>query len=136
MAISKNKSKRQSFPNFAIPDGITEIVWQVTNCREIFIVGSLPLIHGKILTTPKNSGTMGLGHGSFKATRSRTGNYPDRLRCYGSMGNVGCCVARTPSRRLMDLPFRMIAGAGKSVLWYVDPKCFFPENLRCWSVPQ
>jgi hypothetical protein len=89
MASAKNKSKRQLFVMSPLVAGITEILWQVTSYREIFNVGSLPPIHGKITTLPRNHGTVVLGHGSFKVTRSQSGGTPDRAHYYGSMENVG-----------------------------------------------
>ena len=52
----------------------------------------------------------------------------EEVLSYGSMGNVSCCPAVTLSQRLMD-PF--VAGAGKSVFWYVNISIFRNESLRC-----
>jgi hypothetical protein len=124
MLSAKNKSERQLFPKVAItnPTVITEIVLQVTSYRKVFEVGCLPLIRGKISTSPMNRSTAGRGHGSLKVTRSRNGKNPDRVHYYGSMGNVGHHPALTLSQRLMVFPF--LAGAGKSVLWCVEPSIF------------
>jgi hypothetical protein len=83
-----------------------EIVWQVTSYREIFDVGSLLLIHGKITILPSNRGIAGRQHGSFKATYSRNGKYPEQVPSYGSTGNVRCHPAFNPSQRLMVFPLR------------------------------
>jgi hypothetical protein len=97
--------------------GITEIVFQVTNCGKIFEVGSLLPIHGKITTSLASRDRAGPEHGSFKGTQSLNGNHPDETACYGSMANVSYRPAPFLSQKLMPFPF--VAGAGKSVLWYV-----------------
>ena len=105
LASDINKSKRQSYPGVCIA-GSAETVWQVTNCREIFDVGSLRLTHGNITTPPSNRGRVALGHGSLTATRSRNGKQPDRALSYGFTGNVSCPPALTRWQRLMNFPFR------------------------------
>jgi hypothetical protein len=124
MASAKNKFERQLSPKVGITNltVITEIVLQVTSCREIFEVGCLHLIHGKISTSPMNRGTAGPGHGSLKVTQSQNGKNPDRVHYYGFMGNVGRHPVLALSQTLMVFPF--IAGAGKSVLWCVEPSIF------------
>jgi|SRR6267142_250565 len=101
---------------------INGIVRQVTSCSKIFAVGSLPLIHGKTTILPADRGTTGPGRGSFEGTRSRNGKHMDRIPSYGYMANV--CVRPSLSLqshgRTDGLTF-LVAGAGKSVLWYVDP---------------
>src|SRR5487761_1050512 len=84
--------------------GITETVWQVTNCREISEVGSHPLILGKTSTSPADPGTAELGSGSFKPTRSRNGRRSERAPFYGSMANVSRRPAVTLSHKLKISP--------------------------------
>ena len=90
---------------------------QVRSCSKTFKAGSLPLIHGKITTSPGNRATTGPRSGSFMGTRSRNGNCPDRVRFYGFMANVRYLSPSHISQTLMTSPF--VAGAGKSILWYV-----------------
>ena len=107
-----------------LPTGGTEIAWQVTRHRNVFNGGCLPLIHGRITTSPMDCDTEGLGHGSFEETCSRNGKNPDRVHYYGSMGYVSLhpVVARRGPIADGFPPF--IAGAGKSVLWCVNPSAF------------
>lgn len=101
--------------------GIAEIV-QVTSCGEIFNVGSTPLIHGTITTSPANRGTVGPAHGSFEGTRSRNGKLPDGIHFYGFTANVSYRPKRTLSQTLMYRWSNIfVAGSGKSVLWYFNP---------------
>src|SRR6266851_442602 len=99
-------SRIVSYLTLALLPGSAEIVWQVTSYREIFDVGSLLLIHGKITILRSDRGTAGRRHGSFKATYSRNGKYPERVPSYGSTGNVSCHPAFNSSQRLMDFPLR------------------------------
>jgi hypothetical protein len=52
-----NKLKRQLVSNVALVIAKTEIIWQVTSCKQIFENGSLLPIHGKISMQPANRGT-------------------------------------------------------------------------------
>ena len=89
LASGLNKLKRQSIFNAAIATGITEIVWQVTTYRKIFLGGCQRQILGRIITLPVNQATLGLQRGSFRATRSQNGKRlrPEVPFC-GFMGNV------------------------------------------------
>ena len=98
----------------------------MTSCKESFEDGSLLLIRGKITTLPAVRGTAGLGRGLSKVTRSRDGKYPDPVPFYGFMGNVSRRLALL-SRRL--IAFQFIAGAGKSVLWYINLSMYSPPKL-------
>ena len=88
----------------------------------MFSGGSVRLIHGKITTSPANRNTAGLGRGSFKGTCSRNGKHLDRVRCSGSMANVEFFPAAYSSVEADGSP--PLAGAGKSVLWYVNARFF------------
>ena len=106
---------------------------QVTNYWIICKGGSLPPILGKTSTSRANHDTATPGCGLLRETHSPNGRIRVRARCYGSMGNVSCRPALTSSQRLM--PFPVLAGAGKSVLWYVDLSIFLSWGLTIWLVP-
>ena len=116
MASEMNKSKRQIFREKLLSlIGITEIVWQVTSYSRMFEVGSLHPIHGRTTISPVNRDTLAQRRGLSKAAPSRNGNHPDQVPFYGFTGNVS-----PPSPMLLQkLMVSLIAGAGKSVLWYV-----------------
>jgi len=76
------------FLTLAVLTGSTEIGLQATNCREIFEIGSLLLIHGKITTLLASRATKGRRRGSSKATCSRNGKHPGQVPFFGSTGNV------------------------------------------------
>jgi len=59
--------------------------------------------------------------GSFKAKLTQHGDRMEGALSYGSMGNVSYCPTVKLSQGLMD-PF--VAGAGKSVFWYVNISIF------------
>ena len=61
---------------------------QVTSCKEIYVIGSLHLIHGRTTTLPVDRGTLGPRDGLLKATLSQNGNHLDRVRFCGFMANV------------------------------------------------
>jgi hypothetical protein len=63
------------FLTLTLLTGSIEIGWQVTNYREIFETGSLPLTHEKITTLLASRTTKGRRRGSSKATLM------GRLRC-------------------------------------------------------
>ncbi len=66
--------------------------------------------------------TKGPQRGSLKATRSQNGNHPVRVRFCGSTGNVSRRTALSFVK--IDSSSRFVAGAGKSVLWYVSLPLF------------
>jgi len=65
-----------------------EVVQQVTSCREIYVIGSLHLIHGRTTILPVDRGTPGRRDGLFKATLSQNGRRRDRVPYCGFMANV------------------------------------------------
>ena len=89
----------------------------MTSCGEIFEIGCFPLIHGKITTLPVDRTTRGLQRGFFKVTRSRNGKHPDQVPFYGCTGNVSSSYSDYTFSEIDG--FYPLAGAGKSVLWYV-----------------
>ena len=88
---------------------------------------------------PANRNTKGPRNGSSKVTRSWNGRHPDRVPYSGSMGNVSCHTALTFWQRF-EIPFLFfVAGAGKSVIWYVNPQILLsqaPELLGSSRVIQ
>jgi hypothetical protein len=127
--------KRQSFFNVAISDWITEIVWQVTTYSKIFSKWLSPPDPWKNHNMPANHATAGLQRGSFRATRSQNGKRP--RPGFPSMGSWETSVNAQLLRFLQRLKFFLfVAGAGKSVLWYVKLLIFPSRNLSCWPAPQ
>jgi hypothetical protein len=123
MASDMNKWNRQLFPNLVITArNHVVIVWQVKSCNKISAVGSLRPTHGKITILPVDHGIPGPGRGSLKAIRSQSGRHPDQVHFYGSMANVSFRPEFTLSQR--PIVFSFLAGAGKSVLWYVSLSIF------------
>src|SRR5579863_4354088 len=100
MASNKNKWECLLFHNVAMITGITEIIWQVTSCGEIFNGGSHPPIHGRITTSHADCDTAGPGSGSFNGTPSRNGRHPDQVPFCGYMANVSCRPTLTLLQRL------------------------------------
>ena len=84
----------------------------------MFEIGyQLPIL-GKTMTSPGNQDIMGRRNGSFTTTRSQDGKRPIRDLIYGFMENVCCHPAFTCFQRLTAFP-NLLAGAGKTVLWYI-----------------
>jgi len=97
---------------------MTKIVWQVTSYRKMFKIGSLRLIPGKITILPVDRDTPERQPGLLQVALFRNGNLPDQDLFCGFMANVSPPTP-TALQGLMVSP--LIAGAGKSVFWYVDP---------------
>ena len=69
--------------------GITEIVWQATAYKKIFLNGYHHLILGRTIILPANHATTGLQRGLLKEICFRNGKRPrTRVLLYGSMANV------------------------------------------------
>ena len=100
----------------------------MTNCDKIFKVGSFQQIHGGIITELVNHATRGLGRGSSKVTPSRDGSGSGQVLFYGFMENV-CC--RQLLLFVVTDGFSFVAGAGKSVLWYVHLLTAFVSKTYC-----
>ncbi len=83
----------------------------MTSYGEIFEIGSLPLIHGRITTLPVNRTSKGPRRGLFKATCSLNGKHPNGAPFFGSMGNVSCLPVLIRPERLMF--FRLPSGRRK-----------------------
>jgi hypothetical protein len=132
MASDMNKSKRPSFPMSPLLNENAEIVLQATSWQKIFEVGSLHLIHGKTRMRSANCGTLGLRRGFSMAKRSRIGNRPSRVIFFRSVENVRCCPFDSYASADGFSPF--VAGAGKSVLWYVNFSIFL--SPRTYGVDQ
>ena len=122
-----NKLKRQIFRELALLTGVTDIVWQVTSFRTMFEVGSLRLIHGKITILPVDRDTPEQQRGLLQVAPFRNGNLPDQDLFYGFMGSVSPPTLTLLPGLMISL---LIAGAGKSVFWYVDLLIFPSSSLR------
>ena len=106
--------------------GITEIVWQAIAYTKIFPIGYHRLILGRTTILPANHATADPQRGSFRATRTKNGKHPrPRVLFYGFMGNVRKFSALTLLQRLKFLI--SVAGAGKSVFWYVVKLLMLPS---------
>jgi len=67
-----------------------------------------------------NPSTKELQHGGLEVTRSQNGNPLARVRCCGCMVNVGDSHVRTLLETNPAAAVTTVAGAGKSIIWYVD----------------
>jgi hypothetical protein len=85
---------------------------------KMFEDGSLHLIRGKITILPLDRDTPERHRGLLRVALFRNGNCPDQDLLCGFMANVSPSTP-TALQGLMVSP--LIAGAGKSVFWYVDP---------------
>jgi hypothetical protein len=90
----------------------------------IFEAGSPLPIHGKTITLLAGLDTVGPRIGSFKARHFQSGNCPDQVPFFGFMGNVSDHSIFSFSWRIDSRP--SVAGAGKSVLWYVGLSIPYP----------
>ncbi len=99
LASEMNKAKREILHGVSLLTAITEVdwPWQVTNYSKIFKVGSLRLIHGRIIMLPANRDTREQERGSSEAAPSRNGSRPDQVHYYGFMANVSSSIL-TPSQ--------------------------------------
>jgi hypothetical protein len=93
---------------------------QDTICRRISGVGFLRQIRPKITTLLMGPNTMELPNGSSEAAHSKSGSQRDP--CSGSTESV--CLLTFRSIAVFDdsRPNKLVAGSGKSVLWYVLPQ--------------
>ena len=112
MTSDNNKSKRQLFPYIAISDNTYRDGLAGGKLPETYSkVGCLPLIHGKITTSPASRVT-------------RIGTWFVQGDTLGMEPSIGPSKrlsrrAHSLSQTLMVSPF--VAGAGKDMLWYVVP---------------
>ena len=91
-------------------------------CTKIFEAGCLPLTHGEIITSPGNRAIVGLGSGSLKAGYSQNGRDLGLVPYSGYTGNVSRLPTTLTSALSQADRFPIstsLAGAGKSVIWYV-----------------
>ena len=96
---------------------------QGINYELIFADGSPHQIHPRTITLPVVLITREPQLGSFKAVYITNGN--PLLRFSGSMENVSLCFALylTPPNGIL-----CIAGAGKTILWFVNPLLYLPKK--------
>jgi hypothetical protein len=91
----------------------------VKNCRKTFESGWLLQILGRITTSHANLNTPDPQHGGFTVKFSQSGNFLAQVPSCGYMGSVsGCTVIMDAFPQLMVFTFA--AGAGKSILWYIN----------------
>ena len=67
-----------------------------------------------------NLSTKELQHGGLEVTHSQNGNAPARVHCYGCMVNVSDSHVRPFLETNPVAVVPTVAGAGKSIIWYVD----------------
>src|SRR5260221_9724288 len=104
------------------------IALQAKNCRKTFERGSLLQILGKITTLHANLNILELGHGGFVGKLSHSGNTLAQVHSCGYMGSVSICAAIISPQLMI---FAFAAGAGKSILWYVNIfHIFHPETHK------
>ena len=115
-ATEVDQVKRMSSPNRINTLSVAHPSSQGINCNKTSVDGSPHQIHPRIITLPVVIITREPQLGSFKAGYIRNGNR--HLRFSGSMGNVS--LYSTPYLTLPD-DISFIAGAGKSILWFVNP---------------
>ncbi len=87
---------------------------------KIFETGCLLPTHGKIITSPGDRGIVGPGSGSLKAVFSQNGKNLGRVPYSGYTGNVSRLPTTLTLSRADGFPMStFVAGAGKSVIWYI-----------------
>jgi len=92
----------------------------VKRCTKIFEAGCLPPTHGKIITSHGDRGIVGRESGSLKVACSQNGKDPGRVPFSGYTGNVSRLPTTLILSRADGFPIStFVAGAGKSVIWYV-----------------
>jgi hypothetical protein len=104
----------------------TETTSQVASARKRFEHGSPLPIHGKITTSHVKLTIRGLRYGSLKTMLLQNGSHPDHF--YGFMGNV--CHPLLPNDTDTDGLY-YVAGARKSILWYVNISNSFGSANSC-----
>ena len=72
--------------------------------------------------------TMEPPNGSSRAAHLRSGTQQDH--CYGSMESV--CPFRIRSSAFFDAsrPYGLVAGSGKTILWYVSPQVYGLQRVH------
>jgi len=102
------------------------MVSQVKDCSETFEIGSLLLILGRTTTLHANLNTPELQHGGSVVKLSQTGNILAQVHSCGYMGSVSVCAVIIYPQLMV---FTFAAGAGKSILWYINPFMFSLRSL-------
>jgi len=102
---------------------------QAKNCSKTFERGSLLQILGRTTTLHGNLNTPEPEDGGFMVKLSQSGNILAQVHSCGCMGSVSvCAVIIFPKLTI----FTFAAGAGKSILWYINLVMFsFRELMRC-----
>ena len=102
------------------------VVSQVKNCRKTFESGSLLQILGRITTLRANLNTAEQQHGGYTVKRSQSGSILAQVHSCGYMGSVSPYAVSISLRLII---FAILAGAGKSVLWYKNLCVFSLRKL-------
>jgi hypothetical protein len=98
---------------------------QVKNCSKTFKSGSPLQILGRTTTLHANLNTPEQQGGGFMVKISQTGNILAQVHSCGYMGSVSvCAVIIFPHLTI----FTFAAGAGKSILWYINIFMFSLQN--------
>ena len=118
-ATEVDQVKRMSFQNRIDSQNVAQLSLQGINCDSIFVDGSPHQIRPRTITLPVVLITREPHLGFFKAVYTMNGNR--HLRFSGSMGNVS--LYSIPHLTLPD-DISCIAGAGKSILWFVNSFLF------------
>ncbi len=105
------------------------MVSQVKKWGKIFEIGFLLQILGRITTLHANLNTAEPEHGGFMVKLSQSGNGLAQVHSCGYMGSVSvCAVIIFPQLTISTFS----AGAGKSILWYINLFMFsFRKLIRC-----
>ena len=119
-ATEVDQVKRMSSPNRIDTRNVAQKSSQGIKYDKIFVDGSPHQIHPRTITLPVALITREPQLGFFKAAYIRNGNR--HLRFSGSMENVSLYF--TPYLTSSD-GISCIAGAGKSILWFVNPLLLF-----------
>ena len=102
------------------------LVSQVKNCSNTFKGGSPLQILGRITTLHANLNTPEQQCGGFMVKLSQTGNILAQVHSCGYMGSVSVYVVII-FPHLTFLTFA--AGAGKSIIWYINIFMLSLQNL-------
>jgi len=100
---------------------------QVKNCRKTFEIGSLLLIPGRTTTLHVSLNMPEPQHGGSMAKLSQTGNILAQVPSCGYMQSVSVCPVIIFPQLMI---FVVAAGAGKSIIWYINIFMFFPPETN------
>ena len=105
------------------------MVSQVKKWGKTFEIGSLLQILGRITTLHASLNTAEPEDGGFMVKISQSGNSLAQVHSCGYMGSVSVCAVITFPQLTI---FTFAAGAGKSIIWYINLFMFsFRKLIRC-----